>query len=107
MNTETEFSSKELKEIERHKYFLSQERGYDVGFDTAKQDWVEKYAQIWQQQRQAKMLAMQRDEINRYKWIESEKAHCDLGRQAALEWIAKYAAQWREWYEQEYEGSQA
>ena len=49
------------------------------------------------------MLAMQREEINRYKWIESEKAQRDLGRDAVLCWIRDNAAAWRRWYEEEYE----
>ena len=102
-----EFSKVELCEIERHKYLMSVERGYDVGLDAAKADWVTHYAEAWRRDRHEAMLAMQRDEIRRHKWIESEKAQRDLGREAALDWVVKYAAQWREWYEREYEGSQA
>ncbi|MCC6144184.1 MAG: hypothetical protein IT368_10305 [Candidatus Hydrogenedentes bacterium] len=100
-----ELTRAELREIEKHKYFLSLERGHDVGFEFAKADWISRYAPTWRQARHAQMLAMQRDEINRYKWIESEKARCDLGRDAALDWIRKYAKSWREWYEREFEGT--
>ncbi|MBW7862984.1 MAG: hypothetical protein GX580_06610 [Candidatus Hydrogenedens sp.] len=48
------------------------------------------------------MLARQREEIARYKWIRSEEAQRDLGTLAALEWVNKYAAQWREWYDREF-----
>jgi hypothetical protein len=34
-------------EIERHKYFLSQQKGYDVGEETAALDWVKNYARAW------------------------------------------------------------
>jgi hypothetical protein len=104
---EMDFCRAELKEIEIHKYFLSLHRGYDVGLDAAKQDWVEHHSQSWRQKRHEHMLALQREEISRYKWIESEKANCDLGRKACLDWIAKYAAQWRDWFEHEHEGSGA
>jgi len=104
---EARLSKAELHEIERHKYFLSLERGYDVGFDVAEQDWLSHHAAPWREKRQAVMLAMHRDEINRHKWIESEKAHSDLGREAALDWITKYAATWRDWYQREFEGSEA
>lgn len=94
----------EVREIERHKYFMSMERGYDVGFEEAANDWLEHHAQAWREERQRKMLAMQREEINRYKWIQSERAHRDLGGSAVLDWIQRYAANWREWYENEYAG---
>lgn len=41
------------------------------------------------------------DEINRYKWIESEKAGRDLGDSAVREWILKYAAAFRQQWEEE------
>ena len=94
----------EVREIERHKYFMSIERGHEVGFEEAAQDWLDHYAQEWREDRQKKMLAMQRDEINRYKWVQSERARCDLGGTAVLDWIQRYAANWREWYENEYVG---
>ena len=36
-------------------------------------------------------LKLQALEIERYKWIESEKAGKDLGMDAAIDWILKYA----------------
>lgn len=39
--------SKQADEIERHKYFLSQKKGYDVGREVAAVDWVTKYAATW------------------------------------------------------------
>ncbi len=36
--------SEEVAEIERHKYFLSEKTGYDVGWEAAEQDWEAKYA---------------------------------------------------------------
>ena len=33
----------EVAEIERHKYFLSEEAGYDVGWEFAEKDWEENY----------------------------------------------------------------
>jgi len=100
-------SCAERREIERHKYLMSQEQGYDVGFDWACQDWFEHHAENWRKHRQARMLEMQRKEIERYKWLESEKAQRDLGREASLDWIKKYAAKWREWYEQEKEDEES
>lgn len=56
---------------------------------------------MWTEERQATMLARQREEILRHKWIESEKAQRDLGAEAVLDWIRRYAAEWRKWYEAE------
>ena len=36
-------------------------------------------------------LEIQSREIDRHKWIESEKAGKDLGMDAAIDWIMKYA----------------
>lgn len=38
----------------------------------------------------------EKEEILRHKWIESEKAGCDIGFEAALvDWITKHRAGWR------------
>jgi hypothetical protein len=38
----------------------------------------------------------EREEIMRHKWIESEKAGCDIGfEQALTDWIVKHRANWR------------
>lgn len=43
-----------------------------------------------------KMFARQRDEILRYKWIESEKAGVDIGfEKALLGWLVKNSAAWQ------------
>ncbi|MDD5090773.1 MAG: hypothetical protein PHQ23_07625 [Candidatus Wallbacteria bacterium] len=35
------------------------------------------------------------DEINRFKWLESEKQGCDIGDfNAAKEWIIRYYSDW-------------
>jgi hypothetical protein len=96
----------EIRQVEIHKWYMSQRCGYDVGFETAKADWLANHAQVFWQRRQQVMMAMQRDAINQHKWIVSEQCGCDQGRAAVLDWIAKYAAGWREWYEQEYDGSE-
>lgn len=40
-----ERSSEETTEIERHKYFLSEQAGHDVGWEVAEKDWEEKHAE--------------------------------------------------------------
>jgi hypothetical protein len=40
---------------------------------------------------------LERDEILRHKWIESEKAGHDIGfEKALLDWIVRYRPIWRE-----------
>ena len=45
-----------------------------------------------------KYLELQNREIERYKWIESEKAGRDLGHEAIIDWILKYAHQFSDHY---------
>jgi len=92
----------ERRQVEQHKYYLSQKRGMDVGFEVAARDWFENHSQEWREERHRRMLAMQQDEIAKYKWLRSEEARRDLGSAAALEWIRLYAKAWREWFEKEY-----
>ena len=40
-------SLRQTEEIERHKYFLSQRLGYDVGEERAAMDWVHHHAENW------------------------------------------------------------
>ena len=74
----------------------------EISFDDALTDWSEHHALHWRERRHARMLALQREEILRYKWIESEKRNCDVGAEAVFDWIRRYAAAWRAWFEEEY-----
>ena len=45
MNCTTQnLSPAAVLEIERHKYFLSEKAGYDVGWEFAEQDWTSNHA---------------------------------------------------------------
>lgn len=50
-------------------------------------------------------LEIQSREIERHKWIESEKAGKDLGMEAAIDWILKYADLFSDCYGQERKSS--
>ena len=43
-------------------------------------------------------LELQNSEIERHKWIESEKAGKDLGMEAVIDWILKYADRFSAYY---------
>lgn len=85
--------------VEAHRSRMECERGTEVNFEEALADWNIHHAVRWREERQRAFLAEQRAEIERHKWIESEKAGRDLGRDAVLDWISKNAAAWRNWYE--------
>ncbi len=44
-------STEEIAEIERHKYFLSEKRGHDVGWEFAEEDWERHHADQWRRER--------------------------------------------------------
>lgn len=91
----------EICAVRRHQQSLAEARGVEVAFDEALEDWRKHHAVKWREERQREYLARQREEIQRHKWIESEKARRDLGAQAVLDWIGNYAESWRKRYEQE------
>lgn len=93
--------------VQKHRQLLAARTGAEVTEQQAMEDWLANCAVRWREDRQARYLAKQREEMLRYKWIESEKAHRDLGRDAIMDWIQHYAAQWRAWYEQEYADEEA
>jgi hypothetical protein len=39
----------QIEEIEKHKYYMSQRLGQDVGWDTAAEDWVASHAAAWRE----------------------------------------------------------
>lgn len=45
---------------------------------------------------------LEREEILKHKWIESEKAGYDIGFERALtDWIIKYRSGWRKWRQEQ------
>ncbi len=95
--SENELTREERLAIETHKYFLSCEAGRDVGMAYAIAHWLVHYAAKWRHEQLRKELTEQWKEIEKHKWIESEKAGVDLGDTAAMDWIKRHAAEWRRW----------
>lgn len=86
--------------VESHKRELCERNDCDVSLKEAYQDWVETDAQDeWRLRRQQIMMALQREEMHRHRWIESEKARRDVGKSVYADWIANHAAEWRAWYQ--------
>ncbi len=40
-------NKKVIEEIERHQWIESQKAGYDIGFDKAAADWLERFSKAW------------------------------------------------------------
>ena len=90
-----ELSEIELAAIECHKYYLSEAAGYDVGFCYARQHWLQHHSRRWRHLQFRRDLRLQMAEMRKYRWIKSEKIGRDLGQAAEIEWIRKFASQWR------------
>lgn len=42
-------NKKAVEEINRHRWIESEKAGYDIGFETASVDWLEKFSAAWMQ----------------------------------------------------------
>ena len=93
------FSTAERRAIDEHRYYLSKRAGYDIGEENTLRDWLTHHAHKWRQEHLKKDMEQQKLEILKHKWIESEKAGADQGVDAIIDWIEKYAVQWRHWKE--------
>ncbi len=48
-NTKLLKNKKAVEEINRHRWIESEKAGYDIGFETASVDWLEKFSAAWMQ----------------------------------------------------------
>jgi phosphotransferase system HPr (HPr) family protein len=86
----------ELKAIEEHKYYLSQQRGAEVSIEEAIDDFVQNVAEDWRKEKLRRDNLEQRDEIQKHKYLRSMAEGRDIGGfSAAEEWCQKYAHIWR------------
>ncbi len=87
----------ELRAIEEHKYYLSQQEQREVSLEEAIVDFLINYETDFLVAKQIEDVQEQNAEIMKYKWIESEKEGHDIGTEkAAKEWVEKYGSIWRE-----------
>lgn len=90
------------EEIEKYRWIESERVGYDIGAKRAEREWRKKHAREWRDwlRTQGKLhpivelIWTQQAEIEKFKWIESERRGCDIGWEQAV----------REWCRQHYEG---
>ena len=93
---ETNLTAAELKAIEEHKYYLSQQRGTEVSIDEAIDDFIQHVAEDWRREKLRRDNLEQRDEIEKHKYFRSLAEGRDIGgSSAAEEWCQKYAHIWR------------
>ena len=93
----------EQKAIDYHRLRMTEQLQREVSIEEALTDWGANYRMKWRAARMARVLALQRSEIERHRWIESEKAQHDVGRRAAMEWVQHHAADWRREYDEKEE----
>lgn len=84
-----------LKAVESHKKELSKKLNRIVLFDEALKDFLANCYEEFKREKIKKDNQDQLKEIDRHKWIESEKAQKDLFPNAMNDWVIKFAKQWR------------
>jgi hypothetical protein len=95
-----------VEEMMKHKWIQSQKAGKDLGVD-AEVEWIKNHAAEFRQYIQSvhgsivypmdfrQFMEMQVQQIMKHKYIQSEKAGRDLGREAELEWVKLHSAKFR------------
>jgi len=92
------------EEIEKYRWLESEKSGEDIGWERASEEWKWKHFGAWKRSMQQHggehpvlaIIRFQQDEIERYKWIESEKRGYDIGwSRAVMEWQEKHYPEWR------------
>ena len=92
----TNLTPAELKAIQDHKYYLSQQRGVEVTIEEAIEDFLQRFAADWRREKLRRDNLDQRREIERHKWLRSEREGRDIGSAvAAGEWCEQFAHVWR------------
>lgn len=86
----------DLRAVEDHKYFLSQQRGAEVSIEEAIEDFLKRFAEDWRKEKLRRDNLDQRSEIEKHKYFRSLEEGRDVGKAAAAEeWCQKYAHIWR------------
>lgn len=89
-------SATEFAAILAHQVNMSMRLDRQVKFHEALEDFERNHREAWARDRLLRDMAEQKDEIDRYKWLASEKQGHDIGfERAHAEWVDSYAAAWR------------
>jgi hypothetical protein len=104
-NPFVEMARSQREEMEKYRWIESERVGYDIGWIRASEEWMQKHFADWKRSLRERgvqppafeMLWFQQQEIENYKWIESEKTGQDIGwKRAVTEWHDRYYGKWRE-----------
>jgi phosphocarrier protein HPr len=94
---EIDLTPAELKAIEDHKYYMSQQQHREVVIEEAIEDFINNYKEAWIKDKQKKENLEQIEEIKRYMHLKSQETGQSIGElTAAEEWRKEYAHIWRE-----------
>jgi len=87
----------ELAAIMQHKYFLSIERSAEVTLEEATLDFMDRYMEAFRREQTRLHNQAQVQEIEKFRWLESERKGHDIGQETAAQtWREKYAALYRQ-----------
>jgi hypothetical protein len=93
------------EEIEKYRWIESEKAGRDIGWQRASEEWKQKHFPAWKRSIREhglepslfEILWSQQEEIEKYRWIESEKTGRDIGwEQAVTEWQDRHYRAWRD-----------
>ena len=93
------------EEIEKYRWIESEKAGRDIGWKRASEEWKRKHFTGWKRTIRERglepdlfeILWSQQEEIETYKWIESEKNGRDIGwEQAVTEWQDRHYRAWKD-----------
>jgi hypothetical protein len=92
------------EEIEKYLWIESERVGHDIGLQRAEREWRRKHARAWRHwvrsqglgQPIVELIWSQQDEIEKFKWIESERRGGDIGWERAVrEWCRQHYEAWQ------------
>ncbi len=93
---EVNLSPAELQAILEHRHAMSVAEGVEITLDEAIDHFLKHYWLDWMREKQRRDLLEQRQEIEKHKYLQSQKAGYDVGKaHAAEDWCEKYAPIWR------------
>ena len=103
-NPLAELIRSQREEVESYRWIESEKLGRDIGWKRASDEWREKYFLAWKRSLRERgilhplfeILWSQQEEIESYKWIESEKRGHDIGwKRAVTEWQDRHYGEWK------------
>ena len=92
----------ERRAILVHRFFLCLERQRDVSVEESIESWESGPSRKWRCEKMRRDATQQLREIERHKYLLSQKVGRDIGWEAAAQdWVEHHAAAWRKWWEEQ------